>query len=251
MQCCSTVRIFIKADLLEKFDMLKMGLLGHLVAGMVVHMLAWGREVSVMEAIQYIAVAMGLAWASGVNLYATVAVLGIMGSGGHLELPPELQVLSSSNVITVASFMYIVEFFADKIPGVDSVWDAIHSFIRIPAGAILAAGAVGTVSEEAQLVAFLLGGTVAASSHGTKAIVRLTANISPEPVTNWTLSVGEDIAAMVALWAAFNHPYLALAFVSLFFAFSLWLIPRLWGVLKIATGKVRAFFSRSGFTPDR
>lgn len=204
-----------------------------------------------MEAIQYIAAAMGLAWASGVNLYATVAVLGILGSGGHIDLPPELQVVSSTNVILAASFMYVVEFFADKIPGVDSGWDAVHSFIRIPAGAILAAGYVGTVSEEAQLISFLLGGAVAASSHATKAVSRLAVNTSPEPVSNWTVSVAEDVAVVSILWGAFNYPYLVLAFVIGFFLFSLWFIPKMWAVLKIAVRKVFTFFSRPDAESNR
>jgi len=190
-----------------------------------------------MEAIQYIAVAMGLAWASGVNLYATIAVLGILGSTGHMDLPPELAVLTHEGVIAAAVFMYFVEFFADKIPGVDSGWDAIHTFIRIPAGAVIAAQAVASVSPEAQLIAFLLGGAVAASSHGAKAAARLAINTSPEPVTNWTASIVEDIAAIGSLWVTFNYPLLMAAFVIAFFIFALWITPK---ILRA----VRAIFRR-------
>ena len=173
-----------------------------------------------MDAIAYIGMAMGLAWVSGINLYAAVAVLGILGSTGHMELPPELLPLTNPAVIGVSAFMYCVEFFADKTPGVDVGWDAIHTFIRIPAGAILAATAVGPISEEAQIIAFLLGGTVAASAHAMKATTRLAINTSPEPFTNWGASVAEDVAALGGLWLAFNHPYAMLGFVVVFFLFS-------------------------------
>jgi len=202
-----------------------------------------------MDTVQYIALAMGVAWASGVNLYATVAVLGILGATGHMTLPGELIILTKPEVIAVASFLYFVEFFADKTPVVDSTWDAFHTFIRIPAGAVLAAQAVGPVSEEAKFIAFLLGGAVAASSHMTKSVGRLAINTSPEPFTNWAASIGEDIAAVIALWVAFNHPYVMLGFVIVSFAFALWLTPKLWRVFKTMLGRVASLF-RSGAAVD-
>ncbi|MBF0170966.1 MAG: DUF4126 domain-containing protein [Nitrospinae bacterium] len=195
-----------------------------------------------MEAIAVIATGMGVAWASGVNLYATVAVLGIMGATGSMVLPPELQVLQSDGIILAALVMFFIEFFADKVPGLDSGWDAVHTFIRIPAGAILAAQAVGEVSQEAQIVAFLLGGAVAGSAHATKAGARLVINTSPEPFSNWAASVIEDVAAVTALWVAFNHPWVMAGFVAAFFLFALWFVPRVWRLLKGALRKVAGGF---------
>jgi len=195
-----------------------------------------------METVQYLALGMGLAWASGVNLYATVAVLGLLGSTGNIDLPPELQVLTNEGVIAVAVFMYIVEFFADKTPGLDSGWDAVHTFIRIPAGAIIAAQSVGHVSQEAQLIAFLLGGMVATTSHGVKSAARLAINTSPEPFTNWAASVGEDITAVASLWVAFNHPYMMSVFVVLFFIFALWITPKLLRVFRAMLDRIISFF---------
>jgi len=204
-----------------------------------------------MDAIEYIGLAMGLAFASGINLYATVAVLGILGTTGHLNLPPELSVLTNEWVIGAGVLMYLIEFFADKIPGLDSFWDAIHTFIRIPAGAILAAQAVGHVSPEAQIIAFLLGGAVTTASHGTKASMRLAINTSPEPFTNWTASIGEDIAALGAVWVSINYPYAMLGFVALFFLFSLWMIPKLFRTFKSMIGKIKSYFKSKEEGPSR
>ncbi|MFN3231507.1 MAG: DUF4126 domain-containing protein [Alphaproteobacteria bacterium] len=192
-----------------------------------------------MDPIQYIALAMGAAWASGVNLYATIAVLGLMGVTGNADLPPELDVVQNPLVIGVAMIMYVVEFFADKVPGVDSAWDTIHTFIRIPAGAALAAGAVGDVNAGVEFAAMLAGGTMAATTHATKAGSRLMINTSPEPVTNWTASIAEDIAAIAAIWAAINYPWAMAAFLILFIAAMIFLLPRL-------LRAVRALFRRIG-----
>jgi len=195
-----------------------------------------------METVAVIATGMGLAWASGVNLYATVAVLGILGSTGHIALPEELSVLTNEGVIAVAALMYCVEFVADKTPGVDTGWDAIHTFIRIPAGAIIAAQAVAPVSEEAQLIAFLLGGITSATAHGVKMSSRMAINTSPEPLSNWTASVGEDFAALGALYLAFNHPYVMLAFLAFFFLFALWIMPKLLRLLRRLFDKLAHLF---------
>ena len=135
----------------------------------------------------------------------------VAGAGGYIELPPTLDVVQEPLVIAAAGFMYCVEFFADKIPGVDSGWDGLHTFIRIPAGAMLAAGAVGDVTPALSVAAGILGGGVAAASHATKASSRLMINTSPEPVTNWTASVAEDVAVFAGLWAALYHPLWFLA----------------------------------------
>jgi len=134
-----------------------------------------------MDITQTIALTMGVAWASGINLYAAMLMLGYMGASGNIELPPDLQVLSDPLVMVAAGAMYGIEFFTDKIPGVDTGWDALSTFIRIPAGAILAAGAVGDVGAGAQLAAAIAGGTLATGSHVTKTGTRVLINTSPEP----------------------------------------------------------------------
>ncbi|RLA05643.1 MAG: DUF4126 domain-containing protein [Gammaproteobacteria bacterium] len=185
-----------------------------------------------MDTVSIIALSMGAAWASGINLYATILVLGYMGLTGNIDLPPELQVLTDPLVMTAAGLMYCVEFFADKVPGVDSGWDTIHTFIRIPAGAMLAAGAIGDVTPALELSAALLGGTLAAGSHATKMGSRLLINTSPEPITNWTASISEDLLVIGGLWAALYHPVLFLIGLFVFILLMIWMLPRLWRLLK-------------------
>jgi hypothetical protein len=185
-----------------------------------------------MEAVSIIALSMGAAWASGINLYATIFMLGYMGTTGNIALPTELAVLSNPMVMTAAGLMYCIEFFADKIPGVDSAWDAIHTFIRIPAGAMLAASAVGDVTPAVALTSALLGGTLAAGSHATKSGTRLLINTSPEPVTNWTASISEDLLVIGGLWTALHHPVLFIIGLIIFTVLMIWLLPRLWRLIK-------------------
>ncbi len=180
-----------------------------------------------MDPVSMIALSLGAAWASGINLYAAVATLGLMGAGGYIVLPPELQILASPVVIAAAVLMYCVEFFADKIPGVDTGWDAIHTFIRIPAGAVLAAGAVGDVDPALAIAAGLVGGTLAAGSHLTKASARVAINASPEPFSNWTASLAEDVAVIAGLWLALHNPVLFLVLLAIFVALVAWLLPKL------------------------
>jgi hypothetical protein len=187
-----------------------------------------------MDVTQTIALTMGVAWASGINLYATLLMLGVLGTTGHITLPPDLQLLTDPLVIGAAALMYCVEFFADKIPGVDTGWDGLHTFVRIPAGAILAAGAIGEVGPAAQLAAALAGGTLAAGSHATKAGTRILINSSPEPVTNWFASVGEDVMVLAGLWTALYNPVLFLVLLVLFILLMIWLLPKLWrGIRKV------------------
>jgi len=181
-----------------------------------------------MDLAQIIALSMGVAWASGINMYAAVAMLGILGATGHMQLPPGLELLTDPIVIIAAVFMYCVEFFADKTPGVDTGWDAIHTFLRIPAGAVLAAMAVGDVSMEAQIAAGLIGGTLTAATHATKAGARVMINTSPEPVSNWGASLAEDVAVFAGLWVALNYPWLFLALLVVFIGLMIWLLPKLW-----------------------
>lgn len=191
-----------------------------------------------MDAVSIIALSMGAAWASGINLYATIFMLGYMGMSGNMALPPELEVLANPMVMTAAGVMYCIEFFADKIPGVDSSWDAIHTFIRIPAGAMLAASAVGDVGPAMELTTALLGGTLAAGTHATKAGTRLLINTSPEPVTNWTASISEDLLVIGGLWAALNHPVLFVIGLVIFIIAMIWILPRLWKLIKHVFRKV-------------
>jgi hypothetical protein len=201
-----------------------------------------------MDIAQTLALTLGIAWASGINLYAAIFMLGFMGTTGNIELPPDLQILSDPMVMLAAGFMYCIEFFADKVPGVDTGWDGIHTFIRIPAGAILAAGAVGEVSTAAQLAAGIAGGTLATGSHLTKAGSRVMINTSPEPFSNWFTSVGEDVAVIAGLWAALNHPVLFLVLLVLFILLMIWLLPRIWrGIRKVFDYLVR-LLGRAG--PD-
>jgi hypothetical protein len=189
-----------------------------------------------------IALTMGVAWASGINLYAAIATLGILGVTGNMTLPPDLQVLANPLVIGAACLMYAVEFIADKMPGVDTGWDTIHTFIRIPAGALLAAGAVGDVDPAVSLAAALLGGTLAAGSHGVKAGSRLIINTSPEPLTNWTASILEDIMVIGGLWAAVNHPWIFIILLVLFILLIVWLLPKVWRGIKLLAVKIRQLF---------
>ncbi|MGH8248248.1 MAG: DUF4126 domain-containing protein [Gammaproteobacteria bacterium] len=195
-----------------------------------------------MEIVQVIALTMGAAWASGINLYAAVFMLGFLGSGGYVVLPPELQVLSDPLVLFAAGLMYCIEFFADKTPGVDSAWDTIHTFIRIPAGAVLAMGAVGSTDPAVQIAAFLIGGTLAAGSHVTKAGSRLIINTSPEPVTNWTASFIEDLLVVAGIWTALYHPWLFLIFLFAFVTLMIWLLPRIWWAVKTMAARFRSLF---------
>lgn len=184
--------------------------------------------------IKIIALTMGVAWASGINLYAAILVLGVLGSTGNITLPPDLVILTDPLIIAAAGVMYVVEFFADKIPGVDNGWDTIHTFIRIPLGALLAAAAVGEMNPSIAIAAALLGGGLAASTHATKSGVRVLINTSPEPVTNWLTSLGEDVVVLVGLWTALHYPLIFVIFLTLFILLMIWLLPKIWrGVLRI------------------
>ena len=187
-----------------------------------------------MDIAQTIALTMGVAWASGINLYAAILMLGVMGATGNMALPADLQILTDPMVMGAAGFMYFVEFFTDKVPGVDTAWDGLSTFIRIPAGAVLAAGVMGDVGPAAQLAAAIAGGTLTAGTHATKAGTRVLINTSPEPVSNWFASVGEDVAVILGLWTALAHPVLFIVLLVLFILFMIWALPKLWrGIRKV------------------
>lgn len=150
-----------------------------------------------------------IGFAAGLNLYATVAVLGLLARFGHLPLPAELQLLAAWPVIAAASALFAVEFFADKIPAFDLVWNALHTFIRVPVAGLLAYRATSHLSPEHQLLATLLGATIALIAHSGKTAARVAVTPSPEPLSNFTLSVGEDVLAIGLTWLATRHPYVA------------------------------------------
>jgi len=179
------------------------------------------------EWLSTLGVAMGSAWLSGINLYATAATLGLLQRFNLVHLPGELSALGNWWVIGVAGGMYAVEFVADKIPAVDSVWDVVHTFIRVPAGAVMAAAAFAHADPVVRVIALLVGGGVALSSHGTKAAVRATANLSPEPFSNIALSLWEDAVAVGSSFLIAWFPVLMLGIVGVFLVVSFWLAPKI------------------------
>jgi Domain of unknown function (DUF4126) len=195
-----------------------------------------------------LALSMGVAWASGINLYAAILTLGLLGASGNIQLPPGLEILTDPMVLMAAGLMYFIEFFADKTPGVDTAWDGLHTFIRIPAGALLAAGAVGHVNPAVALAAALVGGGLAASTHAAKAGTRVLINTSPEPFSNWVASITEDVAVVAGLWTALHHPVIYLVFLALFILLLVWLLPHVWRGIKTVGRKIRSFFG--GTSPD-
>ena len=180
-----------------------------------------------MEALTSLATAAGLGWASGIRLYAVVFFLGLLQYFGIYHLPANLQVVGSPWVMGASGFMFLVEFLADKIPGFDSVWDATHTFIRIPAGALLAAAAVAGGDPGLSLAAGILGGAVAAGSHVTKASTRALINTSPEPFSNIAASLATDALVVTGLYLALTNPITFLCLLALFIALLVWLLPKL------------------------
>ena len=187
---------------------------------------------------QLIALAAAVGWASGIRLYAVLFVVGGLGYLHWVELPGGLAALAHPWVLAASGFMFCVEFFADKVPGVDTLWDTVHTFIRIPAGAALAASVFGDSSAAATLAAAILGGSLAAGSHFAKAGGRAVINTSPEPFSNWAASFGEDIAVGTVLWLAFAHPVAALVVLAVLVGFTIWLIPKLWRFIRALLRKV-------------
>jgi hypothetical protein len=175
-----------------------------------------------------LALAAGLGWASGLRLYTTLFVIGLAGKLGWVVLPGGLRLLEHPWVLGAAGLMLAVEFFADKIPLLDSVWDTVHTFVRIPAGAALAAMVFGGQGLEWQTAMAMLGGTLAAGTHFTKAGTRAMINASPEPFTNIAASFGEDVVVLTGLWLIFAHPLLMLAALVLLVVLIIWLLPILW-----------------------
>jgi hypothetical protein len=180
-----------------------------------------------MDFLQTLGLAAGAAWLSGIRLYALVSILGLLGRYGSLQLPQSLSLLENPWVIGVSSALFVIEFIADKVPAIDSVWDAVHTFIRIPAGAVLAAGAFGDYDPVVKVVAGLLGGSLAFGSHATKATTRAAVNTSPEPLSNFVVSTAEDVYAVGSTFAAAFAPILILIIVGIGVLIALFLLPRL------------------------
>jgi hypothetical protein len=196
-----------------------------------------------MTFISTLAVAMGASWVSGINLYACVATLGLLGRFAHLPLPGELEALTSWWVIGIAGVLYVIEFLADKIPIVDSTWDVVHTFIRVPAGAVLAAGAFGDFDKTIQVIAFLLGGSLALSSHGTKAATRAVLNASPEPVSNVVASIVEDVIAVSSIVAALLLPALVFVIIGIGLFVSALILPRIYRFFREVGRSIKRLFS--------
>lgn len=176
--------------------------------------------------------ALGTAFAAGLNVYATVATLGLLHRLHIVTLPPSLDPLAHPAVLGVAIALYVIEFLADKIPYIDNVWDVIHTFIRPPAAAVLAYAAVAGVPDGWRVAAALVAGGVALTSHSTKAATRAAVNTSPEPVSNSAVSLVEDGVAIGLVYLAATHPVLTLAVVGILFLTSLWVLWKIFGVLR-------------------
>ncbi|OYY49035.1 MAG: hypothetical protein B7X95_07380 [Methylophilaceae bacterium 17-44-8] len=186
-----------------------------------------------MDAISSFALASGLSWASGFRMYATVFAVGLLSRYEYLQLPQSLDILRHPVVIAVAGILMLVEFFADKIPYVDSVWDSIQTFIRIPAGAFLAMGAINTSDPLVATIAALLGGSLTGITHATKAGSRALINTSPEPMSNVTTSLGEDGLWLSGGWLALAHPMVFVGALLLLVLMMLWMLPKLWRGIKL------------------
>lgn len=202
-----------------------------------------------MGTIEALSLAMGTAWTSGINLYATVAALGIANRLELVHLPQNLEVLSHPGVIAIACIMYFIEFFADKVPYLDTGWDALHTFIRVPAGAILAARSLGDMNPALELMALLAGGSIAFVAHGAKATTRLAINASPEPFSNWVASVTEDVTVFGSIWLMFNHPIVMMVLVLVFLALVAWLTPKIYRLAKRGFQALRN--KMRGIKPDQ
>jgi hypothetical protein len=191
---------------------------------------------------QLVGLAATLGWASGVRLYAVLFIIGGLGYLGWIPLPGGLTALAHPYVLAASGFMFVVEFFADKIPGVDSAWDFVQTFVRIPAGAALAASVFGDAGPATTLAAAILGGSLAAGSHLTKSGSRVLINTSPEPFSNWAASFGEDLAVGTMLYLAFAFPIAAIAALLLLILLMIWLLPKVWRAVREIFQRIAALF---------
>ena len=192
-----------------------------------------------MDPLQNIALAGGLSWASGFRLYATVFVAGLLGRLGIVHLPQGLEVLTGNWILGISGVLAIGEFLADKVPAFDSVWDAIHTFIRVPAGALLAWGVFRDADAGTQFAAALLGGALTSGTHLAKTGGRALINTSPEPFSNWGASLGEDISWLGGLYLMWQHPAVFLVLLAIFVLFLLWLVPKIIRGLRTLARRLR------------
>ncbi len=199
-----------------------------------------------LSPLQMLGFVLGASFASGLNLYATVATLGLLQRFEIIRLPQSLEVLAHPVVLGIACTLYVVEFIADKIPWFDTVWDVIHTFIRPPAAALLAYTAVGAVPDAWKFTAALIAGTVALTSHGAKASTRAAANTSPEPFSNWLLSFTEDVVAVALAWFAAVNPVITVAVVLALLALCAAILWKLFGLLRRAWGRAFDRQARAG-----
>ncbi|HTP97302.1 MAG TPA: DUF4126 domain-containing protein [Burkholderiales bacterium] len=204
-----------------------------------------------MDTLQTVALATGLSWASGIRLYAVLFVVGLGNALGWVTLPHDLQVLSHPLVLSVSGLMLLLEFCADKMPGFDSMWDALHTFVRVPAGALLALGAIGHENTPQAVAAALLGGALATGTHLTKAGSRALINTSPEPFSNWAASFSEDALVLAILWAAFAHPWLLFVLLAAFSLLMYWLLPRIVGGIAAVLRRIGEFLGGSPHAPAK
>jgi uncharacterized protein DUF4126 len=202
-----------------------------------------------LDTLQLVALAAALGWASGIRVYAVLFVVGAIGYLGWFELPAHLRILAHPLVLSASGFMVFVEFFADKIPGVDTLWDLAHTLVRIPAGAALAAGVFGDSPPAWTLAAAIVGGTLAAGSHFTKAGARMAINTSPEPFSNWAASFGEDLLVGVLLYLALAHPIAFFLVLALLLALMIWLLPKLWRFVRGFVPRVLRWFGYAEAAP--
>ncbi|NOS97991.1 MAG: DUF4126 domain-containing protein [Methylotenera sp.] len=192
-----------------------------------------------MELISNLALAGGLSWASGLRLYITVFAVGMMNKFGYIRLPATLDILSNPIVLGVAGLLAVVEFLADKIPYVDTAWDGIQTFIRIPAGALLAMGAINTADPAIATIAALLGGSLAGATHATKAGSRALINTSPEPISNIAASFSEEGMLMTGGWLVFAHPAVFIGVLFGFIVLMFWMLPKVWRGVRMVLGKLK------------
>lgn len=200
-----------------------------------------------MDWFSTLTLALGSAWTSGINLYATVTMLGLLQKFGSIKMPGGLDALDNWWIIGIAGFLYVVEFVADKVPYVDSVWDVIHTFIRVPAGAVVAYAATFEMDRSVMIAATLLGGGLALSSHGTKAALRAGANLSPEPVSNWILSLIEDVLAIVGVALAVFAPVLIAVVLIVFLVLFFWFAPKVFRAIGKLIRGARSLLRGEGF----
>lgn len=191
-----------------------------------------------------VALAGVLAWASGFRLYAALFIAGMLERFHLVALPPKLEILAHTPVLVATGALLVVEFLVDKVPAVDSAWDSVQTFIRVPLGALLAWGVFANASPETQAIAALLGAALAAGTHVAKAGTRAAVNVSPEPLSNWGLSFSEDGLLLLGMWLAFRHPVVFVVLLALFVLLLVWLIPKLWRGLMALRRGFRSLFAR-------